>query len=146
MKELIEAYNDKYHEEIVADRYSWNEGDFDSKVMYYYGKDTSNTAYYYLPSLSYDTLPEIKEKADSYVVAAPVSYLSDEIKEKYNIFFLKTDRDIAESELKDNAAAIGNMQSAVHRVVKARREEYYTVKKDTVNVVLDTEGTYGKKQ
>ncbi|MCI8412634.1 MAG: DEAD/DEAH box helicase family protein [Clostridia bacterium] len=133
VKELIEAYNDKYHEEIVADRYSWNEGDFDSKVMYYYGKDTSNTAYYYLPSLSYDTLPEIKEKADSYVVAAPVSYLSDEIKEKYNIFFLKTDRDIAESELKDNAAAIGNMQSAVHRVVKARREEYYTVKKDTVN-------------
>jgi len=54
---------------------------------FYYGKDTSNAAFYYLPSLSHDTLPEIKEKADSYIIAAPVSYLSDEYIYKHNIFF-----------------------------------------------------------
>lgn len=124
VKELIEAYNDRYYEEIVADRYSWNEDDNDEMGVVYYGKDTSNTAFYYLPLLSYATLPEIKKKADSYVIAAPVSYLSDEIKDKYNIFFLKTDRDIAESELKNKDTAIGNMQTAVHKVIKARRDEY----------------------
>ena len=91
---------------------------------YYYGKDTSDTAFYYLPQLSYDTLPAIKEKAGSYVVAAPVSYLSDEIENKYNIFFLKTDRDIAADELKDKDTAIGSMQTAVHKVVEARHKAY----------------------
>lgn len=124
VKELIEAYNDKYHEEIVADRYFWDEGDFDSNVGFYFGKDTSNTAYYYLPSLNYDALPEIKEKADSYVVAAPVSYLSDDIKDKYNIFFLKTDRDIAFAELENKDTAISSMQTAVHKVVSARSKAY----------------------
>lgn len=91
---------------------------------YYYGKDTSNAAFYYLPSLSYDTLPEIKEQADSYIIAAPVSYLSDEITDKYNIFFLKTDRDITMDELKNKDTAIGSMQTAVHNVVEARHKEY----------------------
>lgn len=90
----------------------------------YYGKDTSNTAFYYLPKLSYDALTEVKEKADGYIIAAPVSYLSDEIENKYNIFFLKTGRDIAESELTDKDTAIGSMQTAVHKVVEARRKEY----------------------
>lgn len=90
----------------------------------YYGKDTSNAAFYYLPSLSYDTLPEIKEQADSYIIAAPVSYLSDEITDKYNIFFLKTDRDITMDELKNKDTAIGSMQTAVHNVVEARHKEY----------------------
>jgi N12 class adenine-specific DNA methylase len=100
------------------------DNNIDLEKPYYYGKDTSNTAFYYLPSLSYDTLPEIKEKADSYIVAAAVSYLSDEIKDKYNIFFLKTDRDIAEDELKNKDTAIGSMQTAVHRVVEAQHKEY----------------------
>lgn len=91
---------------------------------FYYGKDTSNAAFYYLPSLSHDTLPEIKEKADSYIIAAPVSYLSDEYIDKHNIFFLKTERDIAVDELKDKDTAIGSMQTAVHRVVEARHKEY----------------------
>ena len=91
---------------------------------YYYGKDTSDTAFYYLPQLSYDTLPAIKEKAGSYVVAAPVSYLSDEIENKYNIFFLKTDRDIAADELKDKDTAIGSMQTAVHKGDEARHKAY----------------------
>lgn len=91
---------------------------------YYYGKDTSNAAFYYLPTLSYDTLPEIKEKADSYIIAAPVSYLSDEITDKYNIFFLKTDRDIMADELKNKDTAIGSMQTAVHNVVEARHKVY----------------------
>ncbi len=125
IKYFIEAYNDKYYGEIVADRYDWNEGDFDEKAARYYGKDTSNTAYYYLPKLSQDTLSEIKEKADSYVIAAPVSYLSDETKENYHIFFLKTDRDIAVNDLKDKTdSTIGKMQSAVHNVLEARRKEY----------------------
>ncbi|MCH5165087.1 MAG: DUF3849 domain-containing protein [Clostridiales bacterium] len=124
VKDLIEAYNDKYHEEIIADRYEWNEGGFDNKAPVYFGTDTSNTAYYYLPKLSHDTLSEIEEKADSYVVAAPVSYLSSETAKKYNIFFLKTDRDIAEAELNDPNTAIRNMQTAVHNVLEQRRKEY----------------------
>lgn len=99
----------------------------DLEKPYYYGKDTSNTAFYYLPKLSQDTLAEIKEKADSYVIAAPVSYLSDEVADKYNIFFLKTGRDIAESELTDKDTAIGSMQTAVHKVVEARHKEYINV-------------------
>ncbi|MDE6868015.1 MAG: DUF3849 domain-containing protein, partial [Clostridia bacterium] len=86
--------------------------------------DTSNTAFYYLPKLSYDALTEVKEKADSYVIAAPVSYLSDEIENKYNIFFLKTGRDIADEELTNKDTAIGSMQTAVHNVVEARHKEY----------------------
>lgn len=100
------------------------DNNIDLEKPYYYGKDTSNAAFYYLPSLSYDTLPEIKEKADSYIIAAPVSYLSDEIADKYNIFFLKTGSDIAEGELKNKDTAIGSMQTAVHRVVEARHREY----------------------
>ena len=100
------------------------DNNIDLEKPYYYGKDTSNAAFYYLPSLSYDTLHEIKEKADSYVIAAPVNYLSDEIADKYNIFFLKTDRDIAEGELKNKDTAIGSMQTAVHNVVEARHKEY----------------------
>ena len=122
--DLVRDYNDKYHEEIVSDRYDWEEGDFDTKKAVYFGKDTGNTAFYYLPQLSLDTLSEIKEQADSYAVAASVSYLSDEQADKHNIFFLKTGRDIAENELKDNGSAIGNMQTAVHKVVKARHDEY----------------------
>ncbi len=100
------------------------DNNIDLEKPYYYGKDTSNTAYYYLPSLSYDTLYEIKEKADSYIVAAAVSYLSDEIKDKYNVFFLKTDRDITVDELKNKDTAIDSMQTAVHNVVEARHNEY----------------------
>lgn len=96
----------------------------DLEKPYYYGKDTSDSAFYYLPQLSYDTLPAIKEKAGSYVVAAPVSYLSDEVADKYNIFFLKTDRDIAADELQDKDKAIGSMQTAVHKVVEARHKAY----------------------
>ncbi len=122
--DLVVGYNDKYHEEIVSDRYEWNEGDFDNKVVSYYGKDTSNTAYYYMPKLSFETLSEITEKADSYVVTAPLSTLSDETAQKYNIFFLKTERDIDVNDIKDKSIAIGNMQSAVHKVVSAEQKEY----------------------
>lgn len=121
---FVMAYNDRFHKDIVSDRYEWNEGDFDNKVASYYGKDTSNTAYYYLPKLSLETLPEIKEKADSYVVVAPLSTLSDEMEQKYNIFFLKTERDITVNDIKDKSIAIGNMQTAVHKVVSARQKEY----------------------
>lgn len=124
VKDLIEAHNDKYHAEIVSDRYDWNEGDFDSKKTVYYGKDTSNTAFYYLPQLSEEMLPELKEKADSYVVVAPVNKLSEEAADKRNIFFLQTGKDITVDELHDKETAIGSMQTAVHNVVKARHAEY----------------------
>lgn len=121
-----DEWYDNFEEETLTPYLETKAADntIDLEKPFYYGKDTSNTAFYYLPSLSYDTLPEIKEKADSYVIAAPVSYLSDEIADKYNIFFLKTDRDIAENELKNKDTAIGSMQTAVHNVVTARHKEY----------------------
>ena len=122
----FDEWYDDYSEEHIRPYLETKavDNNIDLEKPFYYGKDTGNTAYYYLPKLSYDTLSEIKEKADSYVIAAPVSYLSDEIADKYNIFFLKTDRDVAEDELKNKDTAIGSMQTAVHTVIKARRDEY----------------------
>lgn len=94
----------------------------DLEKPYYYGNDTSNTAFYYMPALSRDNLAEIKEKAYSYIIAAPVCYLSDETREQYNVFFLKTGRDIEEAELMNKDTAIGSMQTAFHNVITARRE------------------------
>ena len=94
--------------------------------MIYYGKDTENTAYYRLIEghLSRDSLSEITEKADDYVIAAPALALSQEELEKDHIFFLKIDRDIPLTELTDTEKAIGNMQTAVHKVLKQRADEY----------------------
>ena len=121
-----DEWYDEFAEEILAPYLETKAVDntIDLTKPNYYGKDTSNAAFYYLPSLSYDTLPEIKEQAESYIIAAPVSYLSDEITDKYNIFFLKTDRDITMDELKNKDTAIGSMQTAVHNVVEARHKEY----------------------
>ena len=121
-----DEWYDNFAEETLAPYLETKAVDnaIDLDKPFYYGKDTSNAAFYYLPSLSHDTLPEIKEKADSYIIAAPVSYLSDEYIDKHNIFFLKTERDIAVDELKDKDTAIGSMQTAVHNVVEARHKEY----------------------
>ncbi len=125
-----EDYYDEWYDEFAEEKLAPYletkavDNTIDLTKPYYYGKDTSNAAFYYLPSLSYDTLPEIKEQADSYIIAAPVSYLSDEITDKYNIFFLKTDSDITMDELKNKDTAIGSMQTAVHNVVEARHKEY----------------------
>lgn len=121
-----DEWYDNFAEEKLAPYLETKAADntIDLTKPYYYGKDTSNAAFYYLPSLSYDTLPEIKEEADSYIIAAPVSYLSDEITDKYNIFFLKTDRDIMSDELKNKDTAIGSIQTAVHNVVETRHKEY----------------------
>ena len=121
--DLIQFYNDKYHEEIVGDRNSY-EAPKDN--LAYYGKDTENTAYYRLIDghLSRDSLSEITEKADDYVIAAPALAMSQEEMKKQHIFFLKTDRDIPVSELEDEKHAIGNMQKAVYNVQRQRAEEY----------------------
>ena len=94
--------------------------------MIYYGKDTENTAYYRLIDghLSRDSLSEITEKADDYVIAAPALAMSQEEMEKHHIFFLKTDRDIPVGELEDEEHAIGNMQKAVYNIQRQRAEEY----------------------
>lgn len=121
--ELIKNYNDDRHAEVVADRYDFEEGY--EPFEHCYGKDTSDRAFYYFPDkLSLDTLSRIQEKADTYTVAAPVSYLSEEQYEKWHIFFLKTDRDIQTAELENRDEAIGNMQSAMHKVVSERNREF----------------------
>lgn len=136
--DLIKEYNDKYFEDIVKDRYKFEEGR--EPFEYYYGKDTSDRAFYYFPDkLSLDTLPRVTEKADTYTIAAPVSYLSEEQYEKYHIFFLKTDRDIQESELEDRDKAIGNMQSAMHRIVSERNREFRENLKNLTDCKQDIE-------
>ena len=84
----------------------------------YFGKDENGIAYYYMPEgLNVERLHDIKEPSDYYVLAAPVCCLSPELKEKYRITFLKTDRDIAECEL-DSDRAMGNMERAVINLVE----------------------------
>ena len=65
--DLIQFYNDKYHEEIVRDRNSY---EAPKENLICFGKDTENTAYYRLIEghLNRDSLSEITEKADDYVV------------------------------------------------------------------------------
>lgn len=110
--EFIKSYCEHYHADVMY-------------PTVYYGKDTENTSYYqFQRALSFDTLPEITEQADSFVVAAPNSFISKDDLEKKNIFFLKIGRDISEDELADKDKAIGNMQTAVDKVIKARHKEY----------------------
>ena len=138
VEELIRNYNDDRHEETVADRYEFKEGV--EPFEYYFGKDTSETAFYYFPDkLSLDTLTRIKEKADTYAIAAPVMYLSDEQREQRHIFFLKTDRDIQTSELENRDEAIRNMQLAMHKVVSERNREFRENLKNLTEIKNDIE-------
>ena len=92
----------------------------------YYGKDTENTAYYRLLEghLSRDSLSEITEKADNYVIVAQALAMSNEELEKHHIVFLKEDRDISVEGLNDSEKVISNMQLAVRNIQRQRAEEY----------------------
>lgn len=108
LAEVIKAYcKDKY-----AELYSE-----ESKTQYF-GNDENGIAYYYMPEgLSVERLHDIREPSEYYVIAAPVCYLSPELKAQHRITFLKTDRDIAECELDDDRA-ISNMERAVKGLVE----------------------------
>ncbi len=118
--EFIRDYNEYYHADILRAE-ELNEIKAQSE---YYGRDTENTGYYYFKDrLSLDTLSAIEEKADDYVIASPVCYLSDDEREKKHIFFLKVGRDITEEQL-SGEDAVSEMQSAAHSVNKAKHDEY----------------------
>lgn len=89
------------------------------------GKDSENTAYYKMSEghLSRARLPEFKEQADQYVIAAPALAMSQEELERYHIFFLKTGRDIPEALLDDRENAVENMRIAVSTVQRERAYE-----------------------
>ncbi len=92
----------------------------------YFGKDTENTGYWWMKDgyLSRESLVEITEKADDYVIASEALALSQEQLEKNHIFFLKVGRDISEEELKDTENAISNMQKAVHNIQHQKAQAY----------------------
>ena len=117
-QEIIEQYAEKYYPEILQA----------SKQPKYYGKGADGTVYYFLPEgLSLNTLADIKEKADEYVIAAPMCMLSKEELEKEYITFVKTGRDIPEWVVCGTAATAKHaMREAAEQ---ARRDKKY---RDTV--------------
>ena len=119
-QEIIEQYAEKYYPEILQE----------AKQPRYYGKGADGTAYYFLPEgLSQNTLADIKEKAEGYVIAAPMCMLSDERMREYKITFIKTDRDIPDSAL------YGTAETAKHEMRKAAEE--VSRNKENVRTVTD---------
>ncbi len=60
--------------------------------------EVNGTGYFVMDKpLSHNTIPEIREKCDKYVIAAPALSISEETLAEYNITFLKIGRDISES-------------------------------------------------
>ena len=89
----------------------------------YFGKDEeTDIGYYYMPKgLTSQTLREINDPSEYYVVASPVCCLSPEIKAKHRITFLKIDRDIEERELKSDMAR-SNMERAIVALIEKERD------------------------
>ena len=126
-QEIIEQYAEKYYPEILQE----------TKQPRYYGKGADGTVYYFLPEgLSLNTLADIKEKADEYVIAAPMCMLSEEELEKEYITFVKTGRDIPEWVVYGTAATAKHaMREAAEQ---ARREkEYRSAVADNARQALD---------
>lgn len=93
---FIKDYCEHYHSDVMKE-YLGEEN------FAYFGTDEENTAYYYFKDdLGVDNLNRIKERADEYIIAAPVLYMSQESLEDKNITFLKLGRDVDEAELKVN--------------------------------------------
>ena len=93
---FIKDYCEHYHSDVMKEFIG-------EENFAYFGTDEENTAYYYFKdSLSVDNLNRIKERADEYIIAAPVLYMSQESLEDKNITFLKLGRDVDEAELKVN--------------------------------------------
>jgi hypothetical protein len=122
--DLIMAYNDKYHEEIVEDRYTYS-ADKNKGNFIYFGRDTGNTGYYYAPeSLDIDMLEDLTAEAADYVIASPVNKLTDSQSESKHIFYLEVGKDIEVDEISDSSKAINNMQSAIYRVQSEKAQKY----------------------
>ena len=114
-QEIIEQYAEKYYPEILQE----------TKQPRYYGKGADGTVYYFLPEgLSLNTLADIKEKADEYVIAAPMCMLSEEELEKEYITFVKTGRDIPEWVVYGTAATAKHaMREAAEQARRERRPD-----------------------
>lgn len=113
-QEIIEQYSKKYYPEVLHE----------AEKSKYFGKGADGAAYYFLPGgLSEDTLSDITEKADEYVIAAPKCMLSEEELEKKYITFVKTGRDIPDWAVYGTAATAKHaMREAAEQ---AKREKGY---------------------
>lgn len=106
-EEVIEAYTQQYHAEELCQ----------AEKPKYFGKGTDGTAYYFLPQgLAVDTLPQIKEKAGSYVIAAPRCMLTDEEQKERHITFLKLGWDIGTEVYGTPATAKHAMRRAAEKI------------------------------
>ena len=106
-QEIIELYTKKYYPEVLRE----------AEKPKYFGKGADGAAYYFLPKgLSQNTLADITEKANEYVVAAPMCMLSEEELEKEHITFVKTGRDIRDT------AVYGTGATAKHAMREAAEQ------------------------
>lgn len=97
--ELIEYYNDRYHEEIVEDRNEY-EGyrELPDRVVSF-GYDQGRE-YYYVPGiLTEKTIDEFQSKSSQYIVAARSCALSEEELKEKNVTFLEVGKDIQEQDI-----------------------------------------------
>ena len=121
-QEIIEQYAGKYYPEVLQE----------AKQPRCYGKGADGAAYYFLPEgLSQNTLADIKEKSEGYVIAAPMCMLSDEKMREYKITFIKTDRAIPDSAL------YGTAETAKHEMRQAAEE----VRRNNENARTVTDNT-----
>ena len=112
----------------------------------YFGMDTEDTGYWWQKEghLSNDSLVEITEKADNYVIAADALALSEAQLEEKHISFLKVGSDISEEDLKDMDHAIDNMQRAVQRKRKQKSEAYRERMRQNVDCKREIERVISK--
>ena len=113
-QEIIEQYTKKYYPEVLHE----------AEKPKYFGKGADGAAYYFLPvGLSQNTLADITEKANEYVIAAPMCMLSEEELEKEHITFVKTGRDIRDTAVYGTAVTAKHAMRAAAE--QAKREKEY---------------------
>ncbi len=97
------------------------EGQTKSLAAEYFGRDGDGTAYYRMHGyLSRDSLSEITERAERYVIAADALALSGETLERNKIAFLKTGRDILPQQLAEDAETV---ISELHAAAQGRQTD-----------------------
>ena len=123
-KEFIENYNDRYHEDMVEDRYEYEWTKPDATVAYF-GEDERGIRYYHFKydGLSLYKLSDLSDKRANMVIAANYLAMPKEDLNSFNITFLKVGRDITEEELADKEHVIESMQNAVERVKQAKKQD-----------------------
>lgn len=97
--DLIEWYNDRYHEELVKDRNDY-EGyrELPDRIQFF-GYSNQNAFYVVPEMLTVEILSEFQTKSSHYVVAAKSCQMTEEELKENNVTFLEIGKDIQEQDI-----------------------------------------------